>query len=124
MFASRKVWYVVAGLALAALVAWPVYAHCGKCADSCKQMVTAMDSGKMPLASAIAKAEEHSKGKAVYATANMEGGSLSFTVCCLVGDKIQEVTLDKTGKATGMKEAKEIPGHDKHEEKAPPTKQP
>ncbi len=44
---------VVAGVLVFGLLAWPVYAHCGKCASSCKVMVKKMDDGKLSLGKAI-----------------------------------------------------------------------
>ena len=97
------------------LLAWPVYAHCGKCASSCKDMVKKMDDGKLSLGKAIELAEEHSKGKAVAAYCELEDGGLEIEVYCLVGDKIMEVEIDgKTGKVSEMKEAKALPAHKEH----------
>ncbi len=106
---------VVAGVLVFGLLAWPVYAHCGKCASSCKDMVKKMDDGKLSLGKAIELAEEHSKGKAVAAYCELEDGGLEIEVYCLVGDKIMEVEIDgKTGKVTEMEEAKALPGHEEH----------
>ncbi len=108
---------VVAGVLAFGLLAWPVYAHCGKCASSCKDMVKKMDDGKLSLGKAIELAEEHSKGKAVAAHCELEDGGLEIEVYCLVGDKIMEVEIDgKTGKVTEMEEAKALPAHDEHDE--------
>ena len=107
---------VAASVLVFGLLAWPVYAHCGKCASSCKDMVKKMDDGKLSLGKAIELAEEHSKGKAVAAYCELEDGALEIEVYCLVGDKIMEVEIDgKTGKVTEMKEAKALPGHKEHE---------
>ena len=106
---------VVAGVLMFGLLAWPVYAHCGKCASSCKDMVKKMDEGKLSLSKAIELAEEHSKGKAVAAYCELEDGGLEIEVYCLVGDKIMEVEIDgKTGKVTEMEEAKALPAHKEH----------
>ena len=103
---------VVAGVLVFGLLAWPVYAHCGKCASSCKDMVKKMDDGKLSLGKAIELAEEHSKGKAVSAYCELEDGGLEIAVYCLVGDKIMEVEIDvKTGKVTEMEEAKALPAY-------------
>lgn len=109
----------IVGLGVVALVVWPVYAHCGTCAGSCKDMLKMMDTGKVTLASAITAAEAHSKGKAMAAVSELEGGKLGIEVFCLVGDKLMEVEVDGTGKATKMEEAKTLPGgaHAAHEEK-------
>jgi len=102
-----------------ALVAWPVYAHCGKCAGSAKEMVTAMDAGKVTLGSAVTAAEAAAKGKAVSASASMGGGKMHIDVYVLAGDKIMEVEVDATGKAGTPKEAKELPSAHEHAEKKP-----
>ena len=102
--------------AVVALVAWPVYAHCGKCAVDCKTMVKAMDEGKLTLAKAIEKAEAKSKGRAVGALCELEEGKLDIEVWCLVGDKIMEVTVDgKTGEATDTEEVKALLGEEEKE---------
>ena len=93
-------------LGVVGFVTWPVYAHCGKCAADCKSMVKKMEEGKTSLAKAIEAAEAHSKGKAVGAMGELEAGKFGVEVYCMVGDKLMEVDVDGTGKATGMKEAK------------------
>ncbi len=106
---------VVAGLLVFGLLAWPLYAHCGKCASSVKDMVKKMDDGKLSLGKAIELAEEHSKGKAVAAHCELEDGGLEIEVYCLVGDKIMEVEIDgETGKVTEMEETKTLPAHKEH----------
>lgn len=103
---------VVACVLVFGLLAWPLYAHCGKCAGSVKDMVKKMDDGKLSLGKAIELAEEHSKGKAVAAYCELEDGGLEIEVYCLVGDKIMEVEIDgKTGKVTEMEEVKALPAH-------------
>ncbi len=93
-----------------ALVAWPVYAHCGKCAASGKDMVKLMDEGKLSLGKAIELAEKHSNGKAVAAYCELEGGGLEIEVYCLVGNKIMEVEIDgKTGKVSEMEQNRSLP---------------
>ena len=111
----KNTFVVVAGVLVFGLLAWPVYAHCGKCASSVKDMVKKMDDGKLSLGKAIELAEEHSKGKAVAAYCELEDGDLQIDVYCLVGDKIMEVEIDgKTGKVTEMEEAKALPTHKEH----------
>ena len=39
-------------------------------------------------------------------------GKASYEVYCLAGDKLQNVKVDDAGKATGMEEAKMLPGHE------------
>lgn len=102
-----------------ALVAWPVYAHCGKCAGSAKEMVTAMDAGKVTLSSAITAAEAAAKGKAVVAGTHMHDGKVHIEVYVSAGDKIMKVDVDGTGKAGTPAEAKELPGTGHAEKKAP-----
>ena len=97
------------GVGVLALAAWPVYAHCGKCAGSCKDMVKAMETGKTTLSAAIAAAEEKSKGKAVGAYPMMSGDKVSFDVYCMAGDKLMQVSVDSSGKAGDAKEAKSLP---------------
>ena len=100
----------LSGLAALSLIALPVYAHCGKCAGDCKMMVAKMDEGKTTLSAAIAAAEAKTKGKAVAAHSELNGGKLVFDVYCMVGDKLMEVGVDGTGKAGDAKEAKMIGG--------------
>ena len=120
MFCSRQIFLGAAVMSLLALAAWPVYAHCGKCAASGKDMVKMMEEGNLSLAKAVEIAEKHSKGKAVAAYCDLEGGGLQIEVYCLVGDKIMEVELNgKTGKVTETEERKSLPsyqahGHDEH----------
>jgi len=97
------------GMGVLALAAWPVYAHCGKCAGDCKNMVKSMETGKMTLSSAITAAEEKSKGKAVAAYPKLSGSTVSFDVYCMAGDKLMQVSVDSTGKAGDAKEAKSLP---------------
>ena len=100
---------VVAATAVA-LVAWPVYAHCGKCAASGKDMVKVMEEGKLSLGKAVEIAEKHSNGKAVAAYCELEGGGLEIEVYCLVGNKIMEVEIDgKTGKVSEMEQKRSLP---------------
>ena len=105
-----------------ALVAWPVYAHCGKCAGSAKDMVTAMDTGKVSLGAAITAAEAASKGKAVSANCDLDDGKLDFDVYVLVGGKLMQVEVDAAGKAGKSTEVKEFPIASEEGEKAPAKK--
>jgi len=111
---SRK-WKIALGMVAVStvvLVTWPVYAHCGKCASSGKDMVKLMEEGKLSLSKAIEIAEKHSKGKAVAAYCELGGDGLEISVYCLVGDKIMEVEIDgKTGKVSEMEQEKSLPGH-------------
>jgi len=125
MIRSKVYVWIAGGLVAAAFIALPVYAIAeGLSASSCKDVVKAMDAGKVTLSSAIAAAETKSKGKAVAAYSDFEDGKLDFDVYCLVGDKIMAVEVDGAGKAGDMKEAKSVPagGEDEGKEKAPPKK--
>ena len=93
-----------------AWVAWPLYAHCGKCAASGKDMVKLMEQGKLSLGKAVEIAEKHSNGKAVAAYCELEGDGLEIEVYCLVGNKIMEVEIDgKTGKVMEMEQKRSLP---------------
>jgi hypothetical protein len=108
---NRVKWTVgtVVVIGLLGLIAWPVYASCGKCAGDCKKIVKMLDDGKLTLGKAIEAAETHSKGRALAAYSELEGDTLEVAVYCLVGDKIMEVEVDgKTGKAGEMKETKAL----------------
>ena len=108
---SRSRMFVSSVLALVAVaaIAIPVYAHCGKCAGSAKEMASAMDAGKMGLGAAIAAAETAAKGKAVAALAGMHDGKLDVAVYVSAGDKLQVVMVDAAGKAGAPADAKELP---------------
>jgi len=75
-----------------------------------EEIVKALEASKVTLGTVIAAGETHSKGKAMATIAEVEGGKVSFEVYALAGDKLQEVAVDSTGKAAGMKEAKMLPG--------------
>jgi hypothetical protein len=97
-------------LAAGALVAYPVYAHCGKCAADGKKIATMMDQNKVNLVKSIEAAEKHSKGRAIAVISELHDGKLQQEVYCMVGDKIMKCNVD--GQATtvaDMKEAKEFP---------------
>lgn len=97
------------GAGVLALAAWPVYAHCGKCAGDCKNMVKAMEAGKSSLTAAITAAEEKSKGKAVGAYPTYKDDKLTVDVYCMVGDKLMQVPVDSSGAAGDPKAAKSLP---------------
>ena len=117
---TRRIVMPIMVVGALAFIAWPVYAHCGKCAGSAKEMVTAMDAGKVTLGAAITAAEAAAKGKAVSAHCEMEGGKLDFDVYVLAGEKIMQVEVDATGKAGKSTEVKEFP-IGAHEVKKPAT---
>lgn len=93
------------------LIAYPLYAHCGKCAASAKTIVTQLDASKMSLAKAVTVAEEHSKGRAISVLSDVgDKGEVAVNVFCLSNDKIQKCLVDlKTGRVTEMKEVSEFP---------------
>lgn len=111
---------VLGGLGILALVAVPVYAIAD--AAGAKAMLAAMDSGKVTLSSAIAAAEEASKGKAVAAIAEMADDKLHVDVYVVSGDKLQRVEVDAAGKAGKPADAKEVPGGGHLEKKKPAPK--
>lgn len=93
-----------------------------------KPIVQAMDENKISLVRAIEVAEESSKGKAIGARAAMDRDKLSFTVQCVVDDKLEVVRIDgKTGKPMGAatrkdaKDEKEDKGDAKREKKPKPA---
>ncbi len=97
----------LAALGTLGLVALPVYAWAGGMdAAAGKTVAKAMDDAKLTLGKAIEAAEAASKGKAVGAWSTWEGGKLGFSVYCMVGDKLNSVAVDGTGKAGKMEEAK------------------
>ncbi len=109
---------IVLGVVVAstvALVAWPVYAHCGKCATSGRDMVKLMEEGKLSLGKAIKIAEKYSNGRAVAAYCELEGDGLEIDVYCLVGNKIMEVEIDgKTGNVSEMEQKRSLPTRTAH----------
>lgn len=98
---------VVAG----ALLAYPVYAHCGKCAADGKKIVTLMDQNKVTIAKFVQSAEQHSKGRAIAVLSELnDSDQLQPEVYCMVGDKIMKCQLDgKTASVSDMKEVKQFP---------------
>ena len=102
----------------AAWLAYPVYAHCGKCAADGKKIVEKMQSGKVTLAKAIEAAEAHSKGKAVSVTTMLDtGGNPVVQVFSIVGDKIQRCDVNgQTGVVGKSEEVDHFPiaKHDDH----------
>lgn len=71
-----------------------------------------MDASKLTMTKVIEAGEAKSTGKALAVTAKATGGKASYEVYCLAGDKLQNVKVDDTGKATGMEEAKMLPGNE------------
>lgn len=114
---NTKMMCGVATIAVAGLIAWPVYAHCGKCAKSAQDMLTRMQQSDTDLTKAIDMAQKQSGGKALAAFSELGKNSLDVDVYCLKGDKILAVTVDiESGKVTATEEAKAIPiPSEKHE---------
>lgn len=102
---------VAALLGTACLVAYPVYAHCGKCAADGKKIVTQLDESKMTLAKAVTAAETHSKGRAVSVLSQLnDKGRLALEVYCITGDKIMRCNVDGVAASVSdMKEVKAFP---------------
>lgn len=98
------------GVGVIALAAWPVYAHCGKCAGDCKEVLKQMDAGKLTATSMIATAETQAKGKAVGLVIDLEKDKMDADVFVLVGDKVQAVAIGADGKAGKMEEVKDMKG--------------
>lgn len=103
----NKLVVLVLGLCGAgALMAYPVFAHCGKCLDSGKAIVQKMQGGKVTLAKAVEAAEAHSKGKAVSVTSSLDSGNnLNMQVFCIAGDKIQRCDVNGTTGVVAKSEA-------------------
>ncbi len=110
MRSVKKFALPLVGVGVLALAAWPVYAHCGKCAGDCKEVLKQMDAGKLTAASMIATAEAHAKGKAVGLLVDLEKDKMDADVFVLVGEKVQAVAIGADGKAGKMEEAKEMKG--------------
>src|SRR5262245_28649665 len=97
-----------------ALIAYPLYAHCGKCAASAKKIADELNASKMTLAKAVTAAEDHSKGRAVGVISSVGADNqIAVNVFCAADGKIQKCSVDhKTGKVTEMKEVSEFPTDD------------
>lgn len=105
---------VVVSMALVgagAMLAYPVYAHCGKCAADGKKIVAQLDQNKMTLAKAVTSAEQHSKGRAISVISELnDSDKLALEVYCISGEKIMRCNVDGTaGSVIDMKEVKEFP---------------
>jgi uncharacterized membrane protein YkoI len=120
-------WVLAAlGASAIAIAALPVLAQSKppEKASKEKAVVQAMEENKITLSRAIEVAEENSKGKAIGARASLDRDKLSFTVQCVVEDKLEVVRIDgKTGKpmAPGRKDA---PKDDPKGEKKPKAPEP
>lgn len=117
---------LAAALALVGAIAYPVYAHCGKCVESAKEFLKAMKDGKVTLASAISTAEGAGKGTAVAAVPHKHAdGAIHVHVYTLDGDKMTLVMVDtRTGKVVKTEDARMIEGdahgHDHKDDKKKP----
>lgn len=108
MFASSLLVVVTAGL-----IAYPVFAHCGKCAADAKKIAAQLDQNKMTLAKMVTAAEEHSKSRAISVISDLrENDQAAVHVYCVAGDppKIMMCHVDiASGRVLGMKEVHEFP---------------
>ena len=112
-----------AAVAALALIAYPLYAHCGKCAASAKKIADELNASKMTLAKAVSAAEDHSKGRAISVQSGMGADNkVAINVFCAAEGTIQKCSVDHTtGKVTEMKEVNEFPtaDHDHADKPAP-----
>lgn len=93
---------------LAAWIAYPALAHCGKCAADAKKIAQSIQSSKVTLAKAVESAEASTKGKAVSVTPAMdEAGKLTLQVFCITGEKLQRCDVDGATGVAGKIEAVE-----------------
>lgn len=126
---SVRVLATIVASAAVAVVALPVLAQSKPPEKTAKEkpIVQAMEEHKITLVRAVEIAEESSKGKAIGARAALDRDKLSFTVQCVVEDKLEVVRIDgKTGKAIGRKDDKDGKegGDDAKREKKPKTPPP
>ena len=107
---NRKIGFIVGIVLLSVAAAWPVYAHCGRCAASANDMLNKMEASKMTLAKAIEIAEKESKGKAVAAFCELEKSDLVMNVVCVLQNQIKRVELNgTTGKITKVQVLEKLP---------------
>ena len=66
-----------------------------------------LTDAKLTLANAIETAEKESKGTAVKAYADKEGGMVRVDVTCVAGDAVKWVQIDRAGKVISVKDAPE-----------------
>lgn len=100
-------------VAISALVAYPLFAHCGKCAVDGKAIATRLNEKKKTLVDAITAAEMHSKGRAIAVTSDLDDEKkLAVLVYCIAVEtsKIMQCHYCyEAGSVIGMKEVKEYP---------------
>jgi hypothetical protein len=111
MTRTKNALLTAAMLCTGGLIAYPVYAHCGKCAADGKKIVAQMDENRLTLAKAVTAAETHSKGRAVSVLSQLnDNDKLAVEVFCIVGDKIMCCYVDGVAASiSDMKEVKEFP---------------
>jgi hypothetical protein len=134
----KNVFLTIALISTSALIAYPLFAHCGHCAADGKQIVEMLDQGKMTIAKAVTSAEQRSKGRAISVISELDDDhKLVMEVYCIVSDassasaqpKIMKCQIDGTsGSVSEMKEVKAFPitdddaaggAHEGHGEKKP-----
>jgi hypothetical protein len=100
-------------------IAYPVFAHCGKCAADGKTLAALLDKNKLTLDEAVEEAEDHSKGRAISVLSQLdEHDHVLLHVWCITGKdseapKIVRCNVDPaTGKVSDMKEVDEFPTYD------------
>jgi hypothetical protein len=107
---TRSGLYVVAALAMTALVAWPVYAHCGKCAMSAEDMAKRMQQSDFNLTKAIELAQKTSGANALSALTQIDQNAVTVDVFCLKDGKLTAVTVDvSSGKVKETREVEALP---------------
>jgi len=126
---TARPWLVgVGGIIVAAAIAIPVYAHCGKCATDGKKQAEILTKAKMTLAAATTLAEVNTKGTAVRAAVHRHAEATIIEVHCMVGEEIRAVEVDpNTGKILKSLQVSTLETHTFDEGKAqmaspaPPT---
>jgi hypothetical protein len=115
----KRLAYALLITSAAGLIAYPAFAHCGKCAADGKKLAAQLDENKMTLAKAVEAAEEHSKGRAISVISQLgKHDHMALHVWCIAGESDEEPKILKcyvdltTGKVAGMKEVHEFPTHE------------
>jgi len=101
----------VVGLGLIAVIAVPIYAHCGKCSHDAKMQADGLGKHKMTLAMAATLAEVNTKGTAVRAMVHLHGDNPFIEVHCAAKGKIMAVEIDHMGKVVASKDVKTLDAH-------------
>jgi hypothetical protein len=122
----RNRWIAAAGLGVLLAVAYPVYAHCGRCIESAKEYWKALNDGSQTLVKTVQTAEASGKGKAIAAVPHKhDDGQIHMHVYLLEGDKLTLAMVDaKSGKVVKTEDVKELWSHDDdmHPPKSGPPK--